>query len=305
MGTPEFGADILAELLKEHEITLVVTQPDRPPFNKKVYSFSPVKELAIQNGIEVFQPENIRSEVNTIKAVPCDLIVTAAYGQFIPLEILDFPPYRSINVHASLLPKYRGGAPIQRALMAGEEETGISIMYMEKKMDSGAILSQRALPISDDDNSSSLFGKLAKLGSEMILEVIHDLAQGNINPLPQDPRCVTYANVIKKTDEFLDFTNSALHLNRQIRALAFNPGAYFTIDEEVYKVYDSLVNKEEKQSLPGTIIKVTKNSFTIACGDYSSLSFNHIKPQGRSLMAVRDFLNGKGKNIIFENRRIQ
>ncbi len=304
MGTPAFGATILNELLKEHEISLVVVQPDKPSSRQKLI-FSPVKELALKHNLKIFQPLNITKETQAIFLAPCDLIVTAAYGQMIPEAVLNYPPFRSINVHASLLPKYRGGAPIQRALMNGDTKTGISIIYMEKKMDAGDILAQAELAITKDDNASSLFTKLADLGAKMILKTIKDLQSGLIIPKKQDPLAVSYAYNLTKEDERLNFSLPAQKLYYQIKALANSPGAYFMIDGLIYKVYDSDVKELNHRALPGQIIALDKTSFTIACSNNSSLVISRIKPQDRPLMEVKDFLNGKGKNIIVMNRRIE
>ena len=201
MGTPEFGASILNELVKEHEVVLVVTQPDKIVGRKREIEFSAVKKKAIEFDIPVFQPLNIRKEYQyIIDNFEFDLIVTAAYGQIVGTKLLYYPKYKSINVHGSLLPKYRGGAPIQRSIMNGDQETGITIMYMAKGMDSGDILSQEKLPILKEDNSSSLFLKLAELGSSMINPTIKKLINGEIEPIPQNEEEVTFSfNIISLT----------------------------------------------------------------------------------------------------------
>ena len=181
MGTPEFGATILNELVKEHNVVLVVTQPDKMVGRKREIEFSAVKKKAIELNIPVFQPIKIRQEYNyIIENYDFDLIVTAAYGQIVGTKLLNYPKYKAINVHGSLLPKYRGGAPIQRSIINGDKETGITIMYMAKEMDSGDILSQESLPILDSDNSDSMFKKLADLGSSMINKTIAELVNNKI-----------------------------------------------------------------------------------------------------------------------------
>ncbi len=305
MGTPEFGAHILKKIHEQHDVVLVVTQPDKKVGRKQVLTPSPVKQLAQVLGLPIFQPEKIVLDEAPILNTPCDLIVTAAYGQFIGSRVLNHPRLRSINVHGSLLPKYRGGAPIQRALMNGEKETGVTIMYMEKKMDSGAILAQEAIPILPEDNAKTLFHKLALLGSSMILSVLDALEAGTTTPLPQAEEEVTFAYNLTKEDEVIHFEEAATCLCNRMRGLCSEPGAYFTLDGIVYKVYGGITSSNPSHALPGTIIEVTKDTFTIACGEGSALTFSEIKPEGRPLMTVNAFLNGKGKNIIVKNRRIQ
>lgn len=304
MGTPAFGARILEELTKHHEIVLVVTQPDKKVGRAQAIEMSPVKEFALTHGLPLFQPVSILKEADPILNIPCDLIVTAAYGQFIGTKVLTHPRLRSINVHGSLLPKYRGGAPIQRALMAGETETGVTIMYMEKKMDSGDILAQEKIKIEREDNAQTLFNKLAELGAKMILPAIKGLEDGTITPIPQQEAEVTFANNLSKEDELLHFDREASYLCNQMRGLCVNPGSYFTLDGVVYKIYEAEVVILDHDVAPGTIIEVGKNHFTIACLGDSAIKISSIKPEGRPLMSVGAFLNGKGKNIIIKNRRI-
>lgn len=301
MGTPQFGATILEKLLTKHEVVLVVTQPDKKVGRKQIIEFSPVKKVALEKGLEVFQPINIRKEEDYILSFDFDIIVTAAYGQIVGTRLLEYPRYKAINVHGSLLPKYRGGAPIQRAIMNGDTETGITIMYMAKKMDAGDMIAQKAIPILPEDNQDTMFIKLANLGAEMILPVLDDIEKGIVNPIKQDESKVTYAYNLTKEDEKIDFNKDATTIFNQIRGLSSEPGAYFTIDNNIYKVYSSEVSS--LQGKPGTIVDVTKTSFTIACGK-DSITFTEIKPQGKNLMKVRDYLNGKGRSIIVLNRRV-
>ena len=300
MGTPSFGVAILAALIKEHNVKLVVTQTDKVNGKKKYVS--PVKELAIQEGIEVFQPVNIRKDYDKILATPCDLIVTAAYGQIIGTKVLAHPRYASINVHGSLLPRYRGGAPIQRSIINGDKETGITIMYMAKGMDSGDILREESIEIGNQ-TSDELFASLANLGAKMINPVINDLVNGKIEPVKQDESLVTYAPNLTKEDELIDFNKDAFLVCRQVRGLNSNPGAYFTIDGNVYKIYDCEDVKSNSIEEVKVIEKVEKDSFTIRCKE-NALKVKEIKPAGKNKMSVRDYLNGKGKDIIFVGRKI-
>ena len=206
MGTPSFSVKILDKIQSAHEVVLVVTQPDSFNYRKKTYTYSPVKEYALSHNLEVFQPEKLKDEMDKILSTPCDLIVTAAYGQFVPSKILDYPRFKAINVHGSLLPKRRGGAPIQRSLIEGDNETGISIMYMAKRMDAGDVIEKRAIPILDSDNQESLFDKLSILGSEMILGVIKKIEDGTVNATMQDESEATFSFNLTKEDEKIDFS---------------------------------------------------------------------------------------------------
>ena len=300
MGTPAFGATILEALIKYHNVKLVVTQTDKTN-GKKVY-VSPVKELALKEGIEVFQPLNIRKDYEKILTTPCDLIVTAAYGQIIGTKVLNHPAIASINVHGSLLPKYRGGAPIQRSIINGDEKTGITIMYMAKGMDSGDILKEESIEIGDM-TSDELFVSLANLGAKMINEVIDDLVSGKVNPIKQDEALVSYAPNLTKDDELINFNKDAFMVCRQVRGLDSNPGAYFTIDGIIYKIYKCEAVTSNSIEEVGVIEKVEKDSFTVRCLT-NALKVKEIKPAGKNKMSVRDYLNGKGKDIIFVGRKI-
>jgi methionyl-tRNA formyltransferase len=303
MGTPFFAVPILEKLIEQHDVCLVVTQPDQLNRKKQTVPI-PVKECALQHDIPVFQPKNIRKEVDRILAEEVDLIVTAAYGQWIPNSILNHPKHRSINVHGSLLPKYRGGAPIQRAIMNGDRTTGISIIYMESKMDAGDILMKREVPIEEQDTQQTVFDKLSILGAEMILEVIHQLEKGITMPQKQDEALATYAYNLTKEDEQVKFSNCARKIHNQIRGMYPNPGCYFLIEGKTYKVSKSRVNTYQHQEAHGTILAIEKDCFDVACGNHSVLSIIEIQPESKKMMSVRDFLNGSGKHIIAKGKQI-
>lgn len=303
MGTPEFGATVLNSLINHHEVVLVVTQPDKLVGRKQVIEYSPVKKLALEHQIEVFQPNNIRKEFHKILEYDFDLIVTAAFGQILGKALLDYPRYGAINVHGSLLPKYRGGAPIQRAIMNGEEFTGISIIYMVPKMDAGDIIMQTKIPIEKTDNADSLFSKLAILGGNLVIKAIAALPKG-IKATPQDESQVSYAYNLTKDDERIDFSKPAIQVFNQIRGLATNPGGYFKIKDTVFKVYSSKIEDSFYDNQIGEIVNVGKDFFTVACGK-NGISFMEIKPEGKKLMTVKDFLNGKGKFVIEKGEIIQ
>ena len=310
MGTPQFGATILEELNKVHEVVLVVTQPDKLVGRKREIEFSEVKKKAIELGIPVFQPIKIRKEYQEILKYDFDLIVTAAYGQIVNMELINYPKYKAINVHGSLLPEGRGGAPIQRSIMNGDKVTGISIMYMAKEMDSGDIIAQKTIDINIDDNCDTLFEKMAKLGASMINPVIDDLINDRIKPIKQDETKVTFSYNLTKEDELIDFSRSAYLVNSQIRALAMNPGAYFILDGIKYKVYESkIIDNVVDNYAFGCITNITKKSIEIACGDGKAIEIRRIKKEGKNLMNVSEFLNGAGKFLkvgtILNNTKLE
>ena len=305
MGTPIFGMKILEALTSKHEIVLVVTQPDQYNKRKKGLVAPPVKQWALDNGLEVIQPESIKTEVERIKFLDVDLIVTAAYGQFIPTKILNHPRYKSINVHGSLLPKYRGGAPIQRAIINGEDKTGISIIYMGAKMDAGDIIKKEAIDILEVDTQDTIFEKLSVLGSKLVLEAIDEIEQGTVTLEKQNEEEVTFAYNLTKDDEKIDFSKSARDVFNQIRGLNSNPGAYFSLEDLTIKVYNSRVSDYQTDYPPGVIIKINKDSFDVSCKDNTVISILEVQPPSKNRMSVRDYLNGSGKNIIVKNKEIK
>ena len=312
MGTPEFSVPILDEISKKHHISLVVTQPDTFNIKKKEMVFSPVKVWAISHNIEVFQPEKIRSDYEKIINTPCDIIVTAAYGQIVPTEVLDYPRLKAINVHGSLLPKYRGGAPIQRAIMNGDKETGITIMYMAPKMDAGDILYQEKLEILDSDIQDTVFNKLSLLASSFINDVIEKLDKGLLKGIPQKEEEVTFAYNLNKDDEHIDFTKSSRDVFNQIRGLNSNPTGFFILDNQIVKVYSSIVKKEEicynnmleDFPIPSRICGVNKDSFDVSCRNGSVISILEIKLPGKNRMMVKDFINGQGRKMLAIGKEI-
>lgn len=304
MGTPQFAVPILEEIAKHHEVVLVVTQPDQYHFRKKEIIFSPVKQWAIANNYPVFQPVKIRTDYQPIIDLEADLIVTAAYGQIVGEKVLNHPRYKAINIHGSLLPKYRGGAPIQRALINGDEKTGITIMYMAKKMDAGDILAKEELPILDSDNQDTLFVKLSLLAVTMIPKVLKDLESGTLQGVPQNETEVTFAYNLTKEDEKIDFTQSARQVFNQIRGLSSNPGGYFIIDNQLIKVYNSVVSSRHHQGDSGVILAIDKQSFDISCGENTSISILEIQLPSKNRMSARDFINGQGRKMLQINKRV-
>ena len=223
MGTPNFSVPILEALIKEYEVVLVVTQPDKEVGRKKILTPSPIKEVALNNNIEVFQPIKIKEDYQKIIDANPDIIITAAYGQIIPKIILDYPKYKCVNVHASLLPKYRGGAPIHWAIINGDEYAGVTIMYMAEKMDAGDIISQDKIKINDL-NTSELTNELSILGRDLLLKTLPNIFSNNINPIKQNENEVTFAYNISKEDEKINFNNDCVKVYNQIRGLSLVPG---------------------------------------------------------------------------------
>ena len=296
MGTPEFAVPILDALIKNTEVLLVVTQPDKTVGRKKVLTYSPVKECALKHNIPVFQPSKIRFDYEEIKKVSPDLIVTCAYGQILPKEVLEIPRLGSINVHASLLPKYRGGAPIQYAIMNGESETGITIMYMDEGMDTGDMIVSRSIPILDNDNLASLSNKLSKLGASLLEEVLPSISNGTNERLKQNDTLASYAPIIKREDEHIDFHQKASEVANKVRALYPHPLANVIIDGEEVKVLEGYIGDLTK-SAPGKIIDIKKDAIGISCLD-RVYYITKIKPFGKKEMMVRDYLNGVAKDTL-------
>ena len=292
MGTPSFSVPILEALIKEYEVALVVTQPDKEVGRKKELTMSPVKECALKHNIPVFQPERIRADYQPIIDANPDLIVTAAFGQIIGTKVLNYPKYRSINVHASLLPKYRGGAPIHYSVINGDKETGVTIMYMEKAMDAGDILSQKAIPILEEDTTGSMFEKLSIVGRDLLMETIPALIKGEITPIKQNPEEVTFAYNITKEEECLDLNKDARNLFNQIRGLLPAPVAYMVLKGDNIKVYNAKVSETTHNKEVGTILGKTKKYFTVACGNGTALDIYELQLSGKKRVLASDFVNG-------------
>jgi methionyl-tRNA formyltransferase len=288
----------LEALIEKYEVIGAVTQPDKLVGRKQVLTSSPVKECAIRHNIPVFQPKKILTEYTDIMELKPDLIVTAAYGQFVGMKLLNSPKYRSINVHGSLLPKYRGGAPIQASIKNGEKETGITIMYMEKAMDAGDILSQRAIPITDEDNCQSMFDKLSYLGRDLLMETIPLLVEGKLTPIKQDESKVTFAYNVTPEEEALDFTKDARQVFNHIRAYDPEPGAYFKLGDIIIKAYKSRISGKTHDVACGDIVDAGKDYFSVACGNHTVLDILTVQPSGKRIMSAQDFNNGLLRNLM-------
>lgn len=292
MGTPEFAVPILKLLIDEYDVVGVVTQPDRMVGRKRIITPPPVKELALEHNIKVFQPLKIKENYQEILALAPDLIVTCAYGQILPEEILHFPKYGCINVHASLLPKLRGGAPIHHAIIDGYKETGITIMYMSKKMDQGDILTQVKTPILDDDTLGSLQYKLSEMAKDLLKSTIPLLIEDKIIPLKQNEEEATYGYNISREEERIDFTKSIEEVDRQVRGLNPVPGAYTTLNGKILKIYDvRFGDRYYPNTEDGTIVDFHHDGFSVVCGK-KELVITDMALEGKRRCAAKDFLNG-------------
>ena len=293
MGTPEFAVPVLEMLIEKTNVIMVVTQPDKIVGRKKEIKFSPVKEVAIKHNIEVFQPSKIRLDYEILKNLDIDLIVTCAFGQILPKEVLDLPKYASINVHASILPKYRGSAPIEYAIMNGDSKTGVTIMYMDEGMDTGDIIKISELPIYDNDTSGSIHEKLAILGSTTLESTLEDIFSGNVKRIKQGTN-YSIAPKIKREDEQIDFNNKGIDIINKIRAFNPSPLANIIIDDKEIKVFDAKFVKKDIKRI-SEIVEIDKDKLGISCID-GIIYLNTIKPMGKSIMNIKSFLNGINKD---------
>ncbi|QDX95111.1 methionyl-tRNA formyltransferase [Brevibacillus laterosporus] len=306
MGTPDFSTQSLEALLTHgYQVVGVVTQPDRPVGRKRVLTPPPVKELALRHGLPVYQPEKIReSEAvqSVLDATRPDLIVTAAYGQILPNSLLEAPKHGCINVHASLLPKYRGGAPIHASIINGEKESGVTIMYMVQALDAGDMISKVVVPIEERDTAGSLFEKLGAAGADLLIDTLPKLLKGEITPEPQNHEEATFAPNIKRENERLDWNKSAREIYNQVRGMNSWPVAFTTFEEKVWKIWWAEVVEQTGQlATPGTIIDRTEDGLIIACGA-GSVILKEIQPEGKKRMSVYDFLRGAGASIAIGSK---
>lgn len=296
MGTPAFAVSILEGLIENYNVIGVVSQPDKEVGRKKVLTKTPIKECAEKHNIQVLQPVKIKEEYEDIIKLNPDIIVTCAYGQIIPKELLDLPKYGCINVHASLLPKLRGGAPIHKAIIDGYLKTGITIMYMDEKMDSGDIISQSEIEISDDFTTEILHDKLSVMGRELLLTTLPNIISGNIHRRKQEESEVTYAWNIKREEEKIDFSKGTREIFNQIRGLNSWPGAYCTFEDKTLKVYDVCMNSYISEKEVGTIIDINKDGIVVALKD-GCLIIKTLKLEGKRKMNFKEFINGN-KDLI-------
>ena len=297
MGTPEFSVPILKELIKHTNVIAVVTQPDKEVGRKKIVSFSPVKQVALENNILVLQPKKVRKEYQMINDLNPDVIVTCAYGQILPLELLAYPKYKTINVHASLLPKYRGGAPIHHAIKNGDLKTGITIMRTDVGMDSGDIINKAEIDILNDDTYDSLALKLSNLGAGLLIETLPKIFDGTCEYIKQNEDEVSLAYTIKREEEHLDFNNLAHDIYNHVRAFNSIPSTYTIFDDKELKVYACVVG-EDTLDIPGTIVSASKKGIGVATKD-KIIYLTDIKLDGKKRMDAASFINGiRKENLI-------
>lgn len=298
-GTPDFAVPALAALIKAgHDVTLVLTQPDRPSGRGMKLKASPVKELALQHQIDVFQPESLKDlDVQArIEAVKADVMIVAAYGLIIPTNVLNMPRLGCYNIHASLLPRWRGAAPIHRSLLAGDAETGVTIMEVVPALDAGAMVSKGVLPISGRDTSQSLHDSLAKVGADLMVEAMKRLAEtGNLPATPQDESLVTYAAKLQKSEAGIDWSQSASLISRQVRAFNPFPVAHATLNGEVCRLWMATYSNVDASAKPGTILDIG-SSIQVACGQGILLIEELQLPGGKRLKA-KDFIAGHNLKV--------
>ncbi|ETY74538.1 methionyl-tRNA formyltransferase [Lactiplantibacillus fabifermentans] len=296
MGTPQFAAPILASLIDTgYDVLAVVTQPDRRVGRKHVLTASPVKQVAVEHGIEVLQPEKIggSAEMQRIIDLQPDLIVTAAFGQFLPTKLLKAAKLAAVNVHGSLLPKYRGGAPVQYSIINGEKETGITIIYMVKKMDAGDMLAQQAIPIEKDDDTGTMFDKLSVVGRDLLLATLPKLIAGEITATPQPEDEVTFAPNIQPEQEVLDFFNkTAEQIDNQVRGMRPAPIAYAMMDGKRTKFWEVTPLTETVSQAAGQVVRKAKHELVIAAANGTALAVKTLQPAGKPKMTITDYLNG-------------
>lgn len=298
MGTPEFSVPVLEGLISKYKVRAIVTQPDKPVGRHGEIKYSPVKEVALKHNILCLQPNKIREVLQEINVMTPDLIITCAYGQILPLELLLIPRLGCINVHASLLPKLRGGAPIHHAIIDGYTKTGVTIMYMAEGMDSGDIISQREIEISDDDTAASLHDKLSIIGRDLLLDTLPSIIDGTNKRMPQDESEVTYGFNISRKDEKIDFSKTKRKIVNQVRGLNSWPGAYCTFDGKIMKVWKCYRTDEVyDRALPGEITAIYPDGFGVKCGN-GEVVFTEVQPEGKKKMMASDFINGYHGNLV-------
>lgn len=297
MGTPDFSVPVLDALIKNYNVVAVVTQPDKQVGREGKIKMTPVKELALQHNIPVLQPEKLRKEYQMVLDYEPDLIITCAYGQIVPKEIIDYPRFKCVNVHASLLPKHRGGAPIHRAIIEGDKETGITIMHMDYGMDNGDIIEQSVIEITNEDTAETLFDKLSNLGASFLMEVLPKILSNNINPIKQIEEEATFSYNIKPEDEIIDFSKNAQDVYNQIRGLNSWPVAYTTLDNKRMKVWESKIGDKTTNKEPGTITTTSNEGLHIQTND-KEIILTVIQPEGKKRMSAKDYLNGVKKEEL-------
>ncbi|WP_174733879.1 methionyl-tRNA formyltransferase [Mesobacillus harenae] len=300
MGTPDFSVPILKKLVEEgYDVMAVVTQPDRPVGRKRVLTPPPVKKAAVELGIPVYQPEKIREkdELDKILTLKPDLIVTAAFGQILPKELLEAPEYGCINVHASLLPELRGGAPIHYAILEGKKKTGITIMYMVEKLDAGDILTQAEVVITEEDTVGTLHDKLSKAGTDLLSETLPKLLERKIKAVPQNDNKASYAWNIKREQEKIDWSMPGEQIFNHIRGLNPWPVAYTTLDGITVKIWSADKVQDGKLGDPGMIYALEEDGIVVSTGDQTAIKITELQPSGKKRMVAGEFLRGAGSSV--------
>ncbi len=298
MGTPEFAVPVLDALNKNYNVRAIVTQPDKPVGRKGIIKPNPVKQYGIDHTILVLQPEKLKEEYMDIIDLKPTLIITCAYGQIVPRELLVYPKYGCINVHASLLPKLRGGAPIHRAIIEGHKKTGITIMHMNPRMDEGDIISQAEIEITDTDTASTLHDKLSVLGSELLIKTLPSIIDGTALREQQDDSKATYAFNIQKEDEKIDFDNTCRNIYNQVRGLNSWPGAYTILKGKRLKVWETRIGTNVYTGrLNGEIMKIYPDGIGVKC-DNGEIILTSIQPEGKKKMSAKDYLNGLDEDTL-------
>ncbi|MTD30291.1 methionyl-tRNA formyltransferase [Planomicrobium sp. YIM 101495] len=292
MGTPAFSVPILRMLSEEgHDIIAVVTQPDRPVGRKKQMTPTPVKEEALRLGLPVLQPEKLKNpeELEEVLALEPDLIITAAFGQILPKELLDAPKLGAINVHASLLPEYRGGAPIHQAVIDGKDETGVTIMYMAEKLDAGDIISQQAEAITPEDDTGSMFDKLSVVGTDLLKETLPSIIDGTNARIPQNHDEATFARNISREQERIDWTQPAQAIVNQVRGLSPWPVAFTTFNDGTMKIWKAAVSEHDAAGNPGQVLALDKDAIIVKTGT-GAIAVTELQPSGKKRMTAKDYL---------------
>ena len=307
MGTPDFAVGTLEAIIKAgHEVVAVITQPNKPTGRGKAVQYTPVKEKALEYDLPVYQPVKVREEsfVKELEAMKPEVIVVVAFGQILSKEILDMPKYGCVNVHASLLPKYRGSAPIQWAVIDGEKESGVTTMLMNEGIDTGDMLKTTVISLDEKETGGSLFDKLAIAGADLLVETLVELENGTVTRTPQEEEKATHAKMLNKTMGLIDFTKSAVEIERLIRGLNPWPSAYTGLDGKTLKIWDADVVEKEADGEPGEIVEVGKNHVYVKTGK-GLLELKEIQLEGKKRMEMEAFLRGysleKGAILRKEN----
>ena len=298
-GTPDFAASSLSALIEsEHDVVAVYTQPDRPAGRGRKLRASPVKELALKHEIPVQQPEKLKDPEthNVLRSFNADVMIVAAYGLILPQVVLDIPRLGCLNIHASLLPRWRGAAPIQRAIAAGDKESGITIMQMDAGLDTGDILLLSTCPIHDNDNGGDLHDRLAEMGASSILDALKDIESGKTKPIKQDDALATYAHKLDKKEAIINWQDSAENIDRLIRAFNPWPVAFTYINDKTLRIWQAQVLPNNSELEAGTIISINKKGIDISCGE-GTLRLLKLQPSGSKAMDVASFMNGHAKQL--------